>query len=147
MGANSFGKLLTVTTFGESHGPAIGCVIDGCPPGLAIAGSRPRPSAPRHRGSRHTPQRREADEVEILRACTRAAPPARRSPADPQHRPAQQGLRQHRPQFRPGHADYTYWQKYGIRDRAAAVAVRRARPRCAWPPASSPRSGWRSASA
>jgi chorismate synthase len=78
---NSFGRLLRVTTFGESHGPAIGCVIDGCPPGIAITpedfratwtGARPAPS-------RHTSQRHEADEVEILSGVYEGAPPARRS--------------------------------------------------------------------
>ncbi len=68
MSSNSFGKLFTVTTFGESHGPAIGCVIDGCPPGLAIVAEEFRTDLDRRATgrSRYTSQRHEADEVEIL---------------------------------------------------------------------------------
>ncbi|WP_064748995.1 chorismate synthase [Lysobacter antibioticus] len=119
MSSNSFGKLFTVTTFGESHGPAIGCVIDGCPPGLAIA-----PEAFRHDldrratgRSRHTSQRREADEIEILsgvyQGLTTGTPIAlliRNTDA----RSKDYGSIAE--QFRPGHADYSYWQKYGLRD-------------------------------
>ena len=74
MSSNSFGKLLTVTTFGESHGPAIGCVVDGCPPGLEIAPEEFRHDLERRATgkSRHTSARREADEVE--RAVHRVAP-------------------------------------------------------------------------
>ena len=68
MSSNAFGKLLTVTTFGESHGPAIGCVVDGCPPGLALDAEEFRHDLERRATgrSRYTSQRREADEVEIL---------------------------------------------------------------------------------
>ena len=80
MSSNSFGKLLTVTTFGESHGPAIGCVVDGCPPGLAIAPEEFRTDLDRRATgrSRYTSQRHEADDIEILsgvyEGCTTGTP-------------------------------------------------------------------------
>ena len=116
---NSFGRLLRVTTFGESHGPAIGCVIDGCPPGLAIAPQDfARDLERRATGrSRHTSQRHEADEIEILsgvyEGLTTGTPIAlliRNTDARSKDYAAIAS------QFRPGHADYTYWQKYGLRD-------------------------------
>lgn len=119
MGANSFGRLLTVTTFGESHGPAIGCVVDGCPPGLEIASEDFAHDLQRRATgrSRHTSQRREADEVEILSGVyegrTTGTPIAlliRNTDQRSKDYAAIAG------QFRPGHADYSYWQKYGIRD-------------------------------
>jgi chorismate synthase len=117
--SNSFGKLLTVTTFGESHGPAIGCVIDGCPPGLAIAPEEFRPDLERRATgkSRHTSARREADEVEILsgvyEGLTTGTPIALLIRNTDQRSKDYANIAQ---QFRPGHADYSYWQKYGIRD-------------------------------
>ncbi|HVK50762.1 MAG TPA: chorismate synthase [Pseudoxanthomonas sp.] len=119
MSSNSFGKLLTVTTFGESHGPAIGCVIDGCPPGLAIAPEEFRPDLERRATgkSRHTSARREADEVEILsgvyEGLTTGTPIALLIRNTDQRSKDYANIAQ---QFRPGHADYSYWQKYGIRD-------------------------------
>ncbi|GAA0720855.1 chorismate synthase [Dokdonella soli] len=119
MSSNSFGKLLTVTTFGESHGPAIGCVVDGCPPGLAIAPGDFREDLERRATgrSRYTSQRREADEVEILSGVyegrTTGTPIAlviRNTDA------RSKDYNELADTFRPGHADYTYWQKYGIRD-------------------------------
>ena len=116
---NSFGTLLRVTTFGESHGPAIGCVIDGCPPGIAIAPEDfTHDLARRATGrSRHTSQRHEADEVEILsglyEGVTTGTPIAlliRNVDARSKDYTAIAS------QFRPGHADYSYWQKYGLRD-------------------------------
>ena len=116
---NSFGRLLRVTTFGESHGPAIGCVVDGCPPGIALAPEDfDRDLARRATGrSRHTSQRREADEVEILSGVyegistgTPIALLIRNTDARSKDYDAIAR------QFRPGHADYTYWQKYGLRD-------------------------------
>ena len=116
---NSFGRLLRVTTFGESHGPAIGCVVDGCPPGIALAPEDfARDLARRATGrSRHTSQRPEADEVEILsgvyEGVTTGTPIAlliRNTDARSKDYDAIAR------QFRPGHADYTYWQKYGLRD-------------------------------
>jgi chorismate synthase len=119
MAGNTFGTLLTLTTFGESHGPAIGGVIDGCPPGLALAPEdfvadlRRRATGT----SRHTSQRHEADEVEILGGVyegrTTGTPIAlliRNTDAKSKDYAAIAN------QFRPGHADYTYWHKYGIRD-------------------------------
>ncbi len=119
MSSNSFGQLFTVTTFGESHGPAIGCVIDGCPPGLALAPDEfKRDLARRATGmSRYTSQRHEADEVEILSGVfegkTTGTPIAlliRNTDA------RSKDYSEIAHTFRPGHADYTYWQKYGIRD-------------------------------
>ena len=119
MSSNSFGKILTVTTFGESHGPAIGCVIDGCPPGLAIASEEFRRDLTRRATgtSKYTSQRHEADDVEILSGVfdgrTTGTPIAlliRNTDA------RSKDYDEIRDVFRPGHADYTYWQKYGIRD-------------------------------
>ncbi len=119
MSSNSFGKLFTVTTFGESHGPAIGCVIDGCPPGLEIAVEEFRLDLDRRATgkSRHTSARHEADEVEILSGVfegkTTGTPIAllvRNTDA------RSKDYGKIADQFRPGHADYSYWQKYGIRD-------------------------------
>ncbi len=119
MSSNSFGKLLTVTTFGESHGPAIGCVIDGCPPGLAIeAAEFEHDLARRATGkSRYTSQRREADAVEILsgvyEGVTTGTPIALLiRNTDARSKDYNEIARS----FRPGHADYTYWHKYGVRD-------------------------------
>ena len=119
MSSNSFGKLLTVTTFGESHGPAIGCVVDGCPPGLEIAPEEFRHDLERRATgkSRHTSARREADEVEILSGVyegrTTGTPIALLIRNTDQRSKDYADIAR---QFRPGHADYTYWQKYGIRD-------------------------------
>jgi chorismate synthase len=119
MASNSFGRLFTVTTFGESHGPAIGCVIDGCPPQVEIDAADFRADLERRatgRG-RHTSQRHEADEVEILSGVyegrTTGTPIAlliRNTDARPKDYANLLDT------FRPGHADYTYWHKYGIRD-------------------------------
>jgi chorismate synthase len=117
--SNTFGKLFAVTTFGESHGPAIGCVVDGCPPGIAIAPEDfVHDLARRATGrSRYTSQRHEADEVEILSGVhegrTTGTPVAlliRNTDARSKDYTEIAKI------FRPGHADYTYWQKYGIRD-------------------------------
>ncbi|TXI29603.1 MAG: chorismate synthase [Ottowia sp.] len=119
MSSNTFGKLLSVTTFGESHGPAIGCVVDGCPPGLEIAPEEFAHDLQRRATgkSRHTSARREADEVEILSGVyegrTTGTPIAlliRNTDA------RSRDYADIAAQFRPGHADYSYWQKYGIRD-------------------------------
>ena len=119
MSNNSFGKIFTVTTFGESHGPAIGCVIDGCPPGLALAPEDFRRDLERRATgrSRYTSQRHEDDDVEILSGMyegrTTGTPIAlliRNVDAKSKDYADIANT------FRPGHADYTYWQKYGIRD-------------------------------
>lgn len=119
MSHNTFGKLFRVTTFGESHGPAIGCVIDGCPPGLEIeAGEIEAELKRRATGrSRHTSQRREADDVQILSGVfegrSTGTPIALLvENTDARSRDYDDIARQ----FRPGHADYTYWKKYGVRD-------------------------------
>lgn len=116
---NSFGHLLRVTTFGESHGPAIGCVLDGCPPGIAIAPEDfAHDLARRATGkTRHTSARHEADEVEILsgvyEGVTTGTPIALLIRNTDQRSKDYSAIAA---QFRPGHADYSYWQKYGIRD-------------------------------
>ncbi|WP_417473876.1 chorismate synthase [Luteimonas mephitis] len=116
---NTFGHLFRVTTFGESHGPAIGCVVDGCPPGIAIAADDfAHDLARRATGrTRHTSARHEADAVEILSGVyegrTTGTPIALLvRNTDARSRDYDRIARQ----FRPGHADYTYWQKYGTRD-------------------------------
>ena len=119
MASNTFGKLFAVTTFGESHGPAIGCVIDGCPPGLAIAPEDFADDLSRRATgkSRHTSQRREADEVEILSGVYEGRSTG--TPIGLLIRNTDARSKDYdtiAAQFRPGHADYTYWHKYGIRD-------------------------------
>ena len=81
MAGNTFGQLFTVTSFGESHGPGLGCVVDGCPPGLALDEEDIQRDVERRRSgtSRYTSQRREPDRVRILSGVFEAAPPARRS--------------------------------------------------------------------
>ena len=119
MAGNTFGTHFTVTSFGESHGPAIGCVVDGCPPGLALAESDIQPELDRRRPgrSRHTTQRRESDEVRILsgvfEGVTTGTPIALLiENADARSR----DYSKIRDVFRPAHADYTYLAKYGVRD-------------------------------
>jgi chorismate synthase len=119
MAGNSIGHLFTVTSFGESHGPAIGCVVDGCPPGLALAESDIQPDLDRRRPgtSRHVTQRQEPDRVEILsgtyQGLTTGTPVAlliRNEDARSKDYSAISRT------FRPGHADYPYLHKYGVRD-------------------------------
>lgn len=119
MASNTFGKLFAVTTFGESHGPAIGCVIDGCPPGLALSGADFRRDLDRRATgkTRHTSARHETDEVELLsgvyEGLTTGTPIALLiRNVDARSKDYGRIV----DQFRPGHADYTYWHKYGIRD-------------------------------
>ena len=119
MSSNSFGKLFTVTTFGESHGPAIGCVIDGCPPGLAIAPEEFRVDIARRATgtSKYTSQRHEADDLEILSGVYEGRTTG--TPIALLIRNTDQRSKDYveiKDVFRPGHADYTYWHKYGIRD-------------------------------
>ena len=119
MSSNSFGKLFTVTTFGESHGPAIGCVIDGCPPGLALAPDMFRTDLDRRATgrSRHTSQRREADDIDILSGVYEGRTTG--TPIGLLIRNTDQRSKDYgdiAQTFRPGHADYSYWHKYGIRD-------------------------------
>lgn len=119
MSGNTLGRLFCVTSFGESHGPAIGCVVDGCPPGLVLSEQDIQRDLDRRRPgtSRHVTQRRESDRVEILSGVfegrTTGTPIALLIRNEDQ-RSRDYGAIQD--VFRPGHADYTYWQKYGIRD-------------------------------
>jgi chorismate synthase len=119
MSGNTIGTLFCVTSFGESHGPAIGCVVDGCPPGLALEAGDIQSELDRRKPgtSRHVTQRREADEVEILsgvfEGVTTGTPIALLIRNTDQRSKDYGNIAQ---SFRPGHADYTYWQKYGIRD-------------------------------
>ena len=119
MSGNSFGKLFTVTSFGESHGPAIGCVVDGCPPGLALCEADIQHDLERRRPgkTRHTTQRREPDEVQILSGVfegqTTGAPIGMIIRNQDQRSKDYSDIAE---RFRPGHADYTYIQKYGVRD-------------------------------
>lgn len=119
MSSNTFGKIFSVTTFGESHGPAIGCVIDGCPPGLELDASEFRHDLDRRATgkSRHTSQRREADDVEILSGVYEGrttGTPIALLIRNVDARSKDYGSIVDT--FRPAHADYTYWHKYGIRD-------------------------------
>ena len=119
MSGNSLGKLFTVTSFGESHGPAIGCIVDGCPPGMALeAGDLQHDLDRRKPGkSRHNTQRRESDEVKILSGVfegkTTGTPIGLLIQNTDQR---SQDYSKILDRFRPGHADYTYQQKYGLRD-------------------------------
>src|SRR3954471_21535267 len=119
MSGNSFGKLFTVTTFGESHGPAIGCVVDGCPPGMALSEADIQPELDRRKPgtSRHVTQRQESDTVEILSGVYQGVTTG--TPIALLLRNADQRSKDYgniAESFRPGHADYTYWHKYGVRD-------------------------------
>ncbi|HSA90526.1 MAG TPA: chorismate synthase, partial [Burkholderiales bacterium] len=119
MSGNSFGTLFCVTSFGESHGPAYGGVVDGCPPGLALSDADLQRELDRRKpgSSRHVTQRRESDAVEILSGVyeghttgTAIGFLIRNEDARSKDYAAIAD------KFRPGHADYTYWQKYGVRD-------------------------------
>ena len=119
MSGNTIGKLFCVTTFGESHGPAIGCVIDGCPPGMPLSEADIQPELDRRKPgtSRHVTQRKESDTVEILSGVyegkTTGTPIALLIRNEDQR---SQDYGNIVDRFRPGHADFTYWHKYGIRD-------------------------------
>ncbi|HEY2187794.1 MAG TPA: chorismate synthase, partial [Caldimonas sp.] len=119
MSGSTIGTLFRVTTFGESHGPAIGCVVDGCPPGLALSEADIQPELDRRRPgtSRHVTQRREDDKVEILsgifEGLTTGTPIALLIRNTDQRSKDYANLLD---TFRPGHADYTYHHKYGLRD-------------------------------
>ena len=119
MSGNTIGKLFTVTSFGESHGPAIGCIVDGCPPGLELSESDLQDDLERRRPgkSRHTTQRREEDKVQILSGVfegkTTGTPIGLLIQNTDQRSKDYSDIMA---RFRPGHADYTYQQKYGFRD-------------------------------
>jgi chorismate synthase len=119
MSGNTLGKLFTVTSFGESHGPAIGCIVDGCPPGLELSEADIQPELDRRKPgkSRHTTQRREPDEVRILSGVFEGrttGTPIGLIIENVDQRSKDYGDIAER--FRPGHADYTYHMKYGFRD-------------------------------
>ena len=119
MSGNSFGRLFTVTTFGESHGPALGAIVDGCPPGLALAeADLERDVARRRTGtSHHTSQRKEADQVRILSGVFEGKTTGAPIGLVVENTDARsRDYEKLKDRFRPGHADYTYQQKYGLRD-------------------------------
>ena len=119
MSGNTLGTLFTVTSFGESHGAAIGCIVDGCPPGMALCEADIQHDLDRRKPgtSRHVTQRHESDAVEILSGVfegkTTGTPIALLIRNEDQRSKDYGNIAE---TFRPGHADYTYWQKYGIRD-------------------------------
>ncbi|MGR9116054.1 MAG: chorismate synthase [Gammaproteobacteria bacterium] len=119
MSGNTIGKLFTVTSFGESHGPALGCIVDGCPPGLDLSENDIQGDLDRRKPgtSRHTTQRREADAVKILSGVfegkTTGTPIGLLIENTDQRSKDYSKIAE---SFRPGHADYTYQQKYGFRD-------------------------------
>lgn len=119
MSGNTFGKLFTVTTFGESHGLALGCIVDGCPPGLELSELDIQHELDRRKPgqSRYTTQRREADEVKILSGVfegkTTGTPIGMIIENTDQRSKDYSNIKD---QFRPAHADYTYMHKYGVRD-------------------------------
>ncbi|MCW5575221.1 MAG: chorismate synthase [Burkholderiales bacterium] len=119
MSGSTLGTLFCVTSFGESHGPAIGCVVDGCPPGMALTEADIQFELDRRKPgtSRHVTQRREEDKVEILSGVFEGRTTG--TPIGLLIRNTDQRSKDYskiKDLFRPGHADYSYWQKYGIRD-------------------------------
>lgn len=119
MSGNTFGRIFTVTTFGESHGVALGCIVDGCPPGMELSVADIQGDLDRRRPgrNRHTTQRNEPDQVKILSGVfegkTTGTPIALLVENKDQRSKDYSDIKD---KFRPGHADYTYQQKYGIRD-------------------------------
>jgi len=119
MSGNSIGKLFTVTSFGESHGPALGCIVDGCPPGMPLSEEDLQTDLDRRKpgASRYTTQRRESDSVKILsgvfEGLTTGTPIGMVIENEDQKSKDYSKIKD---MFRPAHADYTYQQKYGIRD-------------------------------
>src|SRR5882757_1695318 len=119
MSGNTFGTLFTVTSFGESHGPGLGCIVDGCPPGLELNEADIQADVERRRTgtSRYTSQRKEPDQVKILSGVFEGKTTG--TPIGLLVENADQRSRDYdkiKDRFRPGHADYTYQQKYGFRD-------------------------------
>jgi chorismate synthase len=119
MSGNTLGTLFCVTNFGESHGPAIGCVVDGCPPGMPLEAADIQAELDRRRPgtSRHVTQRQEADQVEILSGVFEGVTTG--TPIGLLIRNTDQRSKDYNnllDTFRPGHADYSYWKKYGVRD-------------------------------
>src|ERR671922_2088912 len=119
MSGNSFGLLYCVSSFGESHGPAYGGVVDGCPPGLELSEADLQKELERRKpgSSRHVTQRRESDAVEILSGVYEGRTTGTAIGFLIRNEDARsKDYSAIAEKFRPGHADYTYWQKYGIRD-------------------------------
>lgn len=119
MAGNTFGKLFSVTTFGESHGAALGCIVDGCPPGLALSEADIQPDLERRRPgkSRHTSPRKEPDQVKILSGVFEGQTTG--TPIGMLIENVNAKSKDYsniKDRFRPGHADYTYLAKYGVRD-------------------------------
>ena len=148
MSGNTFGRLFTVTSFGESHGPALGCIVDGCPPGLALteadlqAMSTGAAPAPRSSSASVAKPMRCAFSPGVFEGRTTGTPIGLLiENTDARSR----DYEKIKDRFRPGHADYTYQQKYGFRDYRGGGRSRRARRSCAWRPGRSPASTWRSA--
>ena len=131
MAGNTFGQIFTVTTFGESHGAGLGCIIDGCPPGLELSEADIQFDLDRRKPgtSRHVTQRREADQVEILSGVFEGKTTG--TPIALLIRNTDQRSKDYgniATSFRPGHADYTYWHKYGTRDYRGGGEVPPAKP-------------------
>jgi len=130
MSGNTFGTLYCVTSFGESHGPAYGGVVDGCPPGLELTKEDIQKELDRRKpgSSRHVTQRRETDTVEILSGVyegrTTGTAIGFLIRNEDQRSKDYSAIAE---KFRPGHADYTYWQKYGVRDARTTVSRAEAR--------------------
>src|SRR5579871_4890645 len=119
MSGNTIGRLFSVTTFGESHGPALGCVVDGCPPGLALTEADLQADVERRRTgtSKFVSQRREADAVRILSGVFEGVTTGTPIGLLVENTDARsRDYEKIKDRFRPGHADYTYQQKYGVRD-------------------------------
>lgn len=119
MSGNSIGQAFTVTTFGESHGPALGCIVDGCPPGMPLSEADIQKDLERRRPgkSRHTTQRREPDTVKILSGVFEGLTTGTPIGLLIENVDQKSGdYRKIKDRFRPGHADYSYQQKYGLRD-------------------------------
>ena len=141
MGDNSFGRLFSFTSFGESHGPGIGCIIDGVPPRMPLSEELVQPYLDRRKPgqSRFVTQRREDDEVEILsgvfEGMTTGTPVAMLIRNKDQRSKDYGEIAR---QFRPGHADFTYQQKYGIRDYRGGGRSSARETAFAWRPARSP---------
>src|SRR5580692_7565826 len=119
MSGNTLGRLFAVTTFGESHGPALGCIVDGCPPGLALSEADLQGDVDRRRtgSSKFVSQRKEADAVRILSGVFEGKTTGTPIGLLVENTDARsRDYEKIKDRFRPGHADYTYQQKYGLRD-------------------------------
>ena len=145
MSHNSFGHLFRVTTWGESHGPAIGCVVDGTPPGLELCEGDIQPWLDQRKpgGNRFVTQRQEADEVRILSGVYEGrttGTPIALEVQNTDQRSKDYG--EIAAQWRPGHADFTYDAKYGLRDPRGGGRSPPARRPCAWRPGRWPGRCW-----